>query len=179
MPKNVPLTDETKALIATDYAELKAQGMKSGHAEDIICAKYGVKPRTVRQHKDYFGPLESLTSGDFELPNPKILLVDVETSYNIGFCWNKYEQNIIEYDATAPNRGEWYLLSWSVRWLNDAPVTKCLIDYEGYDPKTGDDKPLVLELWKWLHEADIVVWQNNIQKLYEWHWEMCYYLMVD
>jgi len=164
MPKNVPLTDETKALIATEYAELKVQGMSSKDAEDVLCVKLGLGARTIRNYRNYgsySNSPESLTSSDFELPEPKILLVDVETSYNIGFCWNKYEQNIIEYDALAPNGGEWYLLSWSVRWLNDTPVTKCLADYDGYDPKTGDDKELVLELHRWLQDADIVVWQNG------------------
>jgi len=155
MPKNVPLTDETKALIATDYAELKAQGMPSGHAEDIICAKYGVRPRTVRQHKNYFGPLESLTSGDFELPNPKILLLDIETSPNLSYVWGHYEQNVIAHEL------EWYMLSWSVRWLHDEPVTRCLADYKDYVAGSDDDKSLVQELWGFLDDANVVVWQNG------------------
>ncbi len=51
MAKNVPLTDDDKALIASEYAELRAGGMSAGNAEDVIAAKFGVTPRTVRDYR--------------------------------------------------------------------------------------------------------------------------------
>ena len=53
------------------------------------------------------------------------------------------------------------MLSWSFRWLHDAPVTKCLADYEGYEIGSDNDKNLVQELWKFLNDADIIIWQNG------------------
>jgi len=71
MPRNVILTNDQKATIATTYAELKAQGMSSKDAEDVIVAKLGVAPRTTRQYKDYTEPL---TSSDFEIqPNAEFV----------------------------------------------------------------------------------------------------------
>src|SRR6185369_15639239 len=39
--------------------------------------------------------------------------------------------------------------------------SKALPDYTGYKPRSYDDKKLVLDLWKLLDEADIVVAHNG------------------
>lgn len=62
MPRNVPLTDDDKALIATEYAELVAGGMSKTNAEDVLAAKFGINSRTVRGYRG----VEPLTSSDFE-----------------------------------------------------------------------------------------------------------------
>lgn len=62
MPRNVPLTDDDKALIASEYADLKASGMAAGAIEDVLAAKFRINARTVRDYR----AVEPLTSSDFE-----------------------------------------------------------------------------------------------------------------
>lgn len=177
MAKNVPLSDEQKTLIAEEYAELEAQNVQALAIQEILAVKLGLSPRTVRAYRNYgktpvdvpqkltkaefeqqhgsIKPLEAVTSSDFELPEPRILLIDIETAPNLSYVWGHYEQNVIQHDT------EWYILSWSVRWLHDDPVTKCLADYPHYVAGADDDSALMQELWKYLDEADVVVWQNG------------------
>lgn len=63
MPKNIPLTDDDKALIASEYAELKATGMAAGAIEDVLAAKFRLNARTIRDYRK----VEPLTSSDFEI----------------------------------------------------------------------------------------------------------------
>ena len=63
MPRNVPLTDDDKALIANEYAELKAKGMAAGAIEDVLAVKLGLSARTIRDYRT----VEPLTSSDFEV----------------------------------------------------------------------------------------------------------------
>lgn len=164
MPKNVILTDEIKVLIATEYTALRSTGMMAKDVEDCLCIKLGLSPRTIRNYKDYKQLLpinyeaikgEYIASVDFELPQPKILLLDIETAPNLSYVWGHYEQNVIAHHT------EWYMLSWSVRWLRGEPVTRCLADYPDYQAGSNDDKALVNELWPYINEADIIVWQNG------------------
>jgi DNA polymerase elongation subunit (family B) len=86
----------------------------------------------------------------------KILLLDLETFPNLGYTWGKYEQNVIE--IVRPT----FLLSFSYKWLgSDHAVVKRLIDYDGYQNDPENDKSLVIDLWKVLDEADIIVAHNG------------------
>lgn len=100
--------------------------------------------------------MEVLTSSDFEIRRtPKILLFDIETAPNKAYVWGKYQQDVIRY------LGEWYMLAWSAKWLDGKQITKGLIDYEGYQPHSEDDKALVSELYSLLEKADIVIAHNG------------------
>lgn len=87
---------------------------------------------------------------------PKILLLDIETSPNLGWIWGKYEQDVIKF------KREWFILCFSAKWL-DTPkiITKCLPDYRLYKKDAYDDKELIKDLWLLLNEADIVVAHNG------------------
>jgi DNA polymerase elongation subunit (family B) len=151
MGRTVTLTDDHKALIATQYAELRSKGMKAQDVEDCIAVKWGVTTRTIRKYRS----IEMLAASDFEMPEPKILLLDIETAPNLSYVWGHYEQNVIQHQT------EWYMLSWSIRWLHDKPITKALCDYDDYQAGSDNDKSLVQELWKYLDDADVLVWQNG------------------
>ncbi len=101
--------------------------------------------------------VEQLVSDDFEIKSrkPKILFWDIENSPNRSFTWGKWQQNVIQFDS------EWYLLSFSVKWLGGKQITRALPDYEGYKPGSEDDKALVAELWGYLNESDILVAHNG------------------
>ena len=88
----------------------------------------------------------------------KVLIYDLETSPNIGYCWGKWDQNIPAFIKES------HLMCFSYKWL-DAKQThvKALCDYKGYKGgiMEGNDKPLVEDLWRLFDEADIVVAHNG------------------
>jgi DNA polymerase elongation subunit (family B) len=86
----------------------------------------------------------------------KILLFDIEISPSLGYTWQKWEANVLEYEK------EWYMLSFSAKWLGDKKfITKGLCDYKTYKTDKTDDGELVRELWKLFDEADIIVAHNG------------------
>jgi hypothetical protein len=84
--------------------------------------------------------------------DPKILLLDIETSPTLCWTWGVYEQNALEIAEHSK------LLSYSVKWLGTpqrAQVTRglCDVNYNEY--------LLVQEIWDFLDRADIVVAHNG------------------
>ncbi len=75
----------------------------------------------------------------------KVLLFDIETSFNVGFCFGKWEQNINRYLKEAR------LLSFAYKWLGEDHIY-C---YAESDFKNNEQ--LVKELWKVINEASILV----------------------
>ena len=86
----------------------------------------------------------------------KTLLLDVETQPDLVYAWSVYEANAISV------KEHWQLLSFSVEWLhNGKHITKGLCDYKNYKPGC-DDYDLVMDLWRLLDEADIVIAHNGM-----------------
>lgn len=86
----------------------------------------------------------------------KILLIDIETAPNIGYTWDKYEQNVIEF------KEHWYILSCSVKWLGEKKArTYVLPDFPSYSKSKKNDRELVEKIREYLEEADIVVAHNG------------------
>lgn len=86
----------------------------------------------------------------------KILLLDIETAPSLGWVWQKWQTNVIDF------KKDWYMLSFAWKWLHEDQVhVKGLIDYPGYERHTESDKALAKDLWKLLDEADIVIAQNG------------------
>jgi DNA polymerase elongation subunit (family B) len=80
--------------------------------------------------------------------NGKILLFDVETSPNLGYCWGKWEQNIIKYTK------EWEILSYAYKWFGSKSVhCSSRRDYS--------EKELTISLRDLFVEADIIVAHNG------------------
>jgi hypothetical protein len=89
---------------------------------------------------------------------PKILLFDIETAPIIGYVWELWDQNV----ALNQIKSDWHLLSWSAKWLGDAP-TKVMYDDQRHERNIENDKRLLKGIWRLLDEADIVVTQNGKQ----------------
>jgi len=86
----------------------------------------------------------------------KILLFDIENSPNLGFCWGKHEQEIIEF------KKEWYMLSFAYKWLGEKTVkVYSLPDFKSFKKDKTDDKELLQKLWELLDEAEVVVGHNS------------------
>lgn len=86
---------------------------------------------------------------------PKILLFDIETAPSLGWVWEKWETNVLDF------KEEWYLLCFAAKWLNGKMLTHALPDFKGYKPGSENDELLVRELWKLFDEADILIAHNG------------------
>lgn len=87
---------------------------------------------------------------------PRILLIDIETSPNLGYTWGKWEQNVIE------NVKDWYILSFAYKWLGEKKINYfSLPNFPGYNKNKEDDLLLCLELHNLLEEADVIVAHNG------------------
>lgn len=97
-------------------------------------------------------------NGSLERKEPKILLFDIETAPNLGYVWGKWEQNVIDFSD------HWYLLSFSVKWLNKKGVkAHGLADYKLFKHDKKNDLLLTKELWRYMDEADILIAHNGDQ----------------
>lgn len=90
------------------------------------------------------------------MSNPRILLIDIETSPIIGYTWGMWETNVLS--VIEPTK----VICCGWKWLGDKDVT--VISYSDFssDSVVGvDDTQLVTEVWKVLDEADIVIAHNG------------------
>lgn len=86
----------------------------------------------------------------------KILLLDIETAPSLGWVWEKYDTNVIDF------KSDWYILSYGYKWLGENKVHVVgLVDFPGYDKDRENDKKLMNTLWELLDEADVVIAHNG------------------
>jgi hypothetical protein len=82
-------------------------------------------------------------------------MLDIETAPNLGWTWEKYETNVIEFVE------ERYMLCFTVKWLDGKSFTYGLPDFAGYSKNPKSDKELVLKLKEFVDEADVIVAHNG------------------
>lgn len=85
---------------------------------------------------------------------PKVLFVDIETAPILGYVWQLWDQNV----GLNQIKSDWYVLSWSAKWLGD---TKVMYADQRSSKDLENDKALLNGIWHLLDEADIVIWQNG------------------
>lgn len=78
----------------------------------------------------------------------KVLLIDIETSPNIGYTWGKYEVDVIEFIQ------QWQILCFAYKWLGERTECISVMDVDG-------EEELLKLIWKLLDEADVVIAQNG------------------
>lgn len=81
---------------------------------------------------------------------PRILFIDIETSANLGYVWQKWETNVIEFAK------EWQILSVAWKWNSEKTQSLSMGDVS-----SKDDKPIVCHIWKLFQESDIIVAHNG------------------
>jgi uncharacterized protein YprB with RNaseH-like and TPR domain len=85
----------------------------------------------------------------------KILYIDIETAPSLGWVWQKYETNVIDFQR------DWYVLSVAWKWAHEKKTNVLgLIDFPDYKKDIENDKHLIEAVWKLLDEADIVIGHN-------------------
>lgn len=86
----------------------------------------------------------------------KVLLIDIETTPNLGWVWGKYEQDVLKFEKES------YMLSFTAKWIgSQKTITYGLVDFPDYEKNRECDKELVKKLWELLDEADVVVGHNG------------------
>lgn len=91
------------------------------------------------------------------LYNKKILLIDLETSPNIGAFFELYKEgNILWTDQY------WYILCFAYKWLGEKE-THCvaLPDFKTWKKDKTSDEELVKKLWELFNQAEIIIAQNG------------------
>jgi hypothetical protein len=92
------------------------------------------------------------------LAQPKVLIFDIETAPIIAHVWSLWENNV----SLNQIDSDWHVLSWSAKWLGDAP-SKVMYQDQRNAKDIQNDKELLKGIWKLLDEADIVITQNGIR----------------
>lgn len=90
------------------------------------------------------------------MSKPKVLIFDIETAPILGYVWQLWENNV----ALNQIHSDWYILSWSAKWLGDPP-NKIMYADQRNALKMEDDSAILKKLWKLLDEADVVITQNG------------------
>jgi hypothetical protein len=90
------------------------------------------------------------------MPDPKILLLDIESAPLVGWAWGTGK-----YDRIIRVKEPWYILCCGYRWCGEAKTKMlALPDYSAGPYRPDDDKPLVRDLLGLFNEADILVAHN-------------------
>ncbi len=85
----------------------------------------------------------------------KILLIDVESSPNVGYTWMKWETNVIEFIS------EKQIICFSWKWLGEKEThVLALPDFPGYKKDKDSNKALILRLHDLFNQADVIVGHN-------------------
>lgn len=87
---------------------------------------------------------------------PKILILDLETAPILGYVWQLFDQNV----ALNQIHSDWYILSWSAKWLG-SPETETMYEDQRNAANIEDDSEILKGLWKLVDEADIILTQNG------------------
>lgn len=88
----------------------------------------------------------------------KVLVLDIETAPILAHIWQMWSE-VRGIDQLLSN---WYILSWSAKWLGDTAITtKSLRQYPKYRPGSEDDKALLQDMHSLLCEAEYVIAHNG------------------
>lgn len=89
---------------------------------------------------------------------PKVLLLDIETSFKIAAVWGMWKQNI-SHDQLFQDT---YVLTWAAAWLGDDNVMYDALPFHSeYKKDRTNDKAIIKSMWNLLNEADFVVAHNG------------------
>ena len=87
---------------------------------------------------------------------PKILILDIETSPLLSYCWALFDQNV----ALNQIKQDWFILSFAAKWLGDPPSKTMYMDQRS-NKNVEDDSKLLKSVWKLIDEADVLLTQNG------------------
>ena len=90
----------------------------------------------------------------FETKQPKVLLIDIETTPLQVHCWGTWKQRIGHEQVI----NDWFMLSYSAKWLFDSKMYSSVLTPK--EALAKDDSRISRELWKLFDQADILIGHN-------------------
>lgn len=115
----------------------KEIGVAKSSVSDYLRKELGSQPQQVKEKK-----------------GPRILFYDIETAPLKAHLWSMWQQGV----GLNQIESDWFMLSFCCKWADSDDV----FYFDQRDAKNiEDDYELVLKLWHFLNEADIVVGQNS------------------
>jgi len=93
----------------------------------------------------------------FETKEPKVLLVDIETTPMQVHCWGTWKQRIGHEQII----NDWFMLSYSAKWLFDSKMYSSVLTSE--EAINKDDSRIAKELWNLFNMADVLIGHNALQ----------------
>lgn len=139
------LTDKEKL----DILQMKSKGFSS---RSISKSLWGTKSRKSTVNDFLKLREEFVTQGQGTVEGPKVLLFDIETAPVMGYVWSLWKQNVGLNQIVS----DWYMLSWSAKWLGSDTVM-----YQDIRGKGEDDTSILKGLSALLGEADWVITHNG------------------
>lgn len=138
---NAHLKEKAKELALTSGKSwrkiAKELGVAKSSVSDFLRKELGSQPQQVKEKK-----------------GPRILFFDIETAPLKAHLWSMWQQGV----GLNQIESDWYMLSFCCKWADSDEVFY-------FDQRNAkdieDDYELVLKLWHFLNEADIVVGQNS------------------
>lgn len=137
----------------TTALRMKSEGYSSRHIGKVL----GKGKSTIN---DFIKRFYSGKDVDIKIPmcgdikGPKILFFDIETAPLKAHLWSMWQQGV----GLNQIEADWFMLSFCCKWAHSDEVFY-------YDQRNAenieDDYELVLKLWHFLNEADVVVGQNS------------------
>lgn len=151
--KKETLNDEEMIFIAS----LRGHNVKSYNKRKGT-NKY--RPRITSGEKKLLDNFRSMSEHITELKIdkskfPKILIFDIETSPMSAYIWGRWKQNVSLDQAIS----EWFMLSWSAKWLNNPNVMSDVLTPE--EALKENDSRITHSMWQLFNEADIVIAHNG------------------
>lgn len=92
------------------------------------------------------------------MSKPKVLFLDIETSFMIAGVFGRFNQNI----SMSKVFQDIHMLCWAAAWQGDKSVIHdALYFHEDWEDDPTDDYQITESIWKLLDEADYVVAHNG------------------
>jgi DNA polymerase III epsilon subunit-like protein len=124
--------------------EILAYVNENGESEAL--QHFGINAETIRRYER--------RKRFFETKQPKVLLIDIETTPLQAHTWHTGKQRI-GYQQII---NEWFMLSYAVKWLFDSKVKGSVLTSE--EALHKDDSRISRELWHYFDQADVIIGHN-------------------
>jgi hypothetical protein len=90
----------------------------------------------------------------WETKQPKVLLIDIETTPLQVHCWGTWKQRIGHEQVI----NDWFMLSYSAKWLFDSKMHSSVLTPD--EAINKDDSRIAKELWRLFDQADVLIGHN-------------------
>lgn len=134
-----------------DWKEKAQEIALTGKSWRKIAQELGVSKSTV---SDYLRKVFKQEDPNKHKDGPRILLFDIETAPLRAHLWSMWQQGV----GLNQIESDWHMLSFCAKWLGEDEV---FYFDQRHSINVEDDYDLLMKLWDFLNEADIVVGQNS------------------